>query len=135
MDEAPGVAVRGRSRRWTVLGDRFEVGELLGAGGNSWVHACKDRLLQNTAAIKILCAARRTFDASLAVDGQPTAQREKFEAERDDRVAHERKQHARCRSVAKRRVQKPNPPLVAHQPRLASDRDGRCLRSRGPLWG
>ncbi len=48
-----------------VLGDRFEVGELLGAGGNSWVHACRDHLLQNMAAIKILKEAtpdaRRRF--------------------------------------------------------------------------
>ena len=73
----PALPAVNRSRRWTlfgpdadlgppaVLGDRFEVGELLGAGGNSWVHACKDRLLQNTAAIKILkegtADARRRF--------------------------------------------------------------------------
>ena len=73
-----------------------------------------------TGNVRDLCAARRTFDASLAVDGQPTAQREKFEAERDDLVAHERKQHARCRSAAKRRIQKPDPPLIAHQPKPAS---------------
>ena len=73
----PALPAVDRSRRWTlfgpdadlgpraVLGDRFEVGELLGAGGNSWVHACRDRLLQNTAAIKILkegtADARRRF--------------------------------------------------------------------------
>ena len=59
----PALPAVAKSRRWTlfgpdadlgaraVLGDRFEVGDLLGAGGNSWVHACRDRLLQNTAAI------------------------------------------------------------------------------------
>ena len=73
----PALPAVDGSRRWTlfhpdadlgpraVLGDRFEVGELLGAGGNSWVHACRDRLLQNMAAIKILkegtADARRRF--------------------------------------------------------------------------
>jgi serine/threonine protein kinase len=37
-----------------VLGDRFEVGELLGAGGTAWVYACRDRVLRCMAAIKIL---------------------------------------------------------------------------------
>lgn len=59
MDSTPTPSPR------TVLGDRFEVGELLVAGGNSWVHACRDRLLQNIAAIKILkegtTDARRRF--------------------------------------------------------------------------
>lgn len=48
-----------------VLGDRFEVGELLGAGGTAWVYACRDRVLRCMAAIKILKAsgedARRRF--------------------------------------------------------------------------
>ena len=73
----PALPAVDGSRRWTlfhpdadlgpraVLGDRFEVGELLGAGGNSWVHACRDRLLKNMAAIKILkegtADARRRF--------------------------------------------------------------------------
>lgn len=52
-------------RNGAVLGDRFEIGELLGAGGTSWVYACRDRLLSNVAAVKILKEgtddARRRF--------------------------------------------------------------------------
>ncbi len=41
-------------RSGAVLGDRFEIGALIGVGGASWVYACKDRVLHNMAAIKIL---------------------------------------------------------------------------------
>lgn len=75
--DAPTPCEANPARRWTffshldtdrngaVLGDRFEIGELLGAGGTSWVYACRDRLLSNVAAVKILKEgtddARRRF--------------------------------------------------------------------------
>ena len=77
-------------------------------------------LFEKTGDVRDLCEARRTFDASLAVDGQPKEQRAKFEAERDELAAREHQQHARCRSVAKRRVPKPDPPLMARQSTSAS---------------
>jgi hypothetical protein len=74
---APALPAALSAKRWTlfqepaagrsgaVLGDRFELGELLGAGGASWVYACKDRVLRNLAAMKILKEgsddARRRF--------------------------------------------------------------------------
>jgi len=73
----PALPASAQAKRWTlfsqegtdrggaVLGDRFEVGELLGAGGTAWVYACRDQALRSMAAIKILKAsgedARRRF--------------------------------------------------------------------------
>lgn len=73
----PALPASTHAKRWTlfsqegtdrggaVLGDRFEVGELLGAGGTAWVYACRDQALRSMAAIKILKAsgedARRRF--------------------------------------------------------------------------
>lgn len=58
-----------------------------------------------------LCAARRVLDASLAVEGQSTAQRASAEAAQAELVARERKTGARCSRLPKpRRVQKPAPP-------------------------
>jgi serine/threonine protein kinase len=73
----PALPASAHAKRWTlfsqegtdrggaVLGDRFEVGELLGAGGTAWVYACRDQALRSMAAIKILKAsgedARRRF--------------------------------------------------------------------------
>jgi hypothetical protein len=77
-------------------------------------------LFQKTGDVRDLCAARRTYDASLAVEGQPDAQREKFKAKRDDLVAREREHHARCESAAMRRVKRSNPSLATRQPAPAS---------------
>lgn len=48
-----------------VIGERFEVGELLGVGGASCVYACRDRALRSMAALKVLRSAsddaRRRF--------------------------------------------------------------------------
>lgn len=73
----PALPEPAQAKRWTlfsqegtdrggaVLGDRFEVGELLGAGGTAWVYVCRDQALRSMAAIKILKAsgedARRRF--------------------------------------------------------------------------
>jgi hypothetical protein len=70
-------------------------------------------LFDKTGDVRDLCAARRSFDASLAVDDQPEPQRAKFEAGRDELTARERQSNASCGSVARRRARKPDPPLVA----------------------
>lgn len=73
-------------------------------------------LFEKTGDVRDLCAARRTFDASLAVEGQPDAQREQFRAKRDDLVAREREHHARCRSTATRRARPPSPSPATRPP-------------------
>lgn len=73
-------------------------------------------LFDNTADRADLCAARRTLDASIAVAGQPQAQRTLSENMRADLVSREHQKDARCGSVAKqRRVKKTEAPLVARR--------------------
>lgn len=61
--------------------------------------------------VRDLCAARRVLDASLAVEGQSTAQRASAEAAQVELVAREGKSGARCGRLSRsRRVQKPAPP-------------------------
>jgi hypothetical protein len=67
-------------------------------------------LYDETRAARDLCEARRTFDASVSVPGQPESQRASFEAERAKLEERERAAAIRC-NVTKRA---PRPrPLVA----------------------
>lgn len=81
-------------------------------------------LFEKTGDVRDLCAARRTFDASLAVDGQPDAQREHFRTKRDDLVAREREYHVRCGSTTTRRAKPSSPPLATRQSAPASPESG-----------
>jgi hypothetical protein len=73
-------------------------------------------LFEKTGDLRDLCAARRTLDASIAVAGQPQAQRTLSENMRVDLVSREHQKDAHCGSVAKqRRVKKTEAPLVARR--------------------
>lgn len=74
-------------------------------------------LFDKTGDARDVCAARRALDASLAVDGQPQAQRTMSESMRADLDSRQRQAGADCRSVARRlRVKKTAAPLVAQRP-------------------
>ena len=84
-------------------------------------HRLYMRLFDQSGAMRDLCAARRTIDASLAVEGQSPSLRAKSEALRADLLAHEKQQDARCGSVSKRGHVKPaDAPLVARGPAAES---------------
>lgn len=57
-----------------------------------------------------LCAARRAFEQSIEVEGQPDTQRASFEALREELAARERQRGVRC---GPSRVPKTAPPMVA----------------------
>lgn len=68
-------------------------------------------LFDQTGDVRDLCAARRTFDASLAVAGQSAAQR--ASAAGGELAARERLHEPRCGRLARQRLKKPSPPTVA----------------------
>lgn len=68
-------------------------------------------LFDQTGDARDLCAARRTFDESLAVAGQSEAQR--ASAAGGELVARERLHGPRCGRLAKQRLKKSPPPAVA----------------------
>ena len=73
-------------------------------------------LFEKTGDLRDLCAARRALDASVAVVGQPQAQRTLSENMRADLVSRERQKGARCGTVVKqRRIKKTETPLVARR--------------------
>jgi len=74
-------------------------------------------LFDQTGEVKDLCAARRTYDQSLAIKGQPENQRASFAARQADLTSRERERGARCGRAAKR-DSKPEPAIVATAPRL-----------------
>jgi hypothetical protein len=77
-------------------------------------HRLYMRLFDQSGDARDLCAARRTIDASLAVDGQSSSLRAKSETLRADLLARVKQHDARCGSVSKRgRVMPADPPLVA----------------------
>ena len=59
-------------------------------------------LFDQTGEVRDLCAARRTFDQSLAIQDQPDSQRATFEALRDDLTSRERTRGVHCGSSTKR---------------------------------
>lgn len=84
-------------------------------------------LFDQTGEVRDLCAARRTFDQSLAIEDQPDSQRASFEAVRQDLTSRERATGARCSSPSKRPAkaaeppQTPDPPLLVAEPSPAPD--------------
>lgn len=77
-------------------------------------HRLYMRLFDQSGDARDLCAARRTIDASLAVEGQSPSLRAKSETLRADLLAREKQQDTSCGSVSKRRRVKPaDAPLVA----------------------
>ncbi len=56
------------------------------------------------------CAARRAFEQSIKVEGQPDTQRASFEALREELATRERRREIRC---GPRQAPKPAPPIVA----------------------
>lgn len=72
-------------------------------------------LFEKTGDLRDLCAARRALYASVAVVGQPQAQRTLSEKMRADLVSRERQKDARCGTVAKQRIKKTETPLVARR--------------------
>lgn len=77
-------------------------------------HRLYMRLFDKSGDLRDLCAARRTLDASLAVEGQPPSLRAKSETVRAELLAREQQQDAHCGSVSKQRRAKPvDAPLVA----------------------
>ncbi len=82
-------------------------------------HRLYMRLFDQSGAMRDLCAARRTIDASLEIEGQSPSLRAKSEALRADLLAREKQQDARCGSVSKQRRVKPaDSPLVARGSQL-----------------
>jgi hypothetical protein len=73
-------------------------------------------LFDQTGEVKDLCAARRTYDQSLAIKGQPESQRASFAARQADLTSRERERGTRCGRAAKREP-KPEPQVVATSPR------------------
>ena len=70
-------------------------------------------LFEKTGDVLDLCAARRTFDESLAVKEQSADERARTRKHREDLVALERKAGASCKSTVKqRRVSRADAPLV-----------------------
>lgn len=77
-------------------------------------------LFDRTGQAEDLCAARRTLDASLAVEGQSIEQRQRHEAGHAALMSLERKHAAQCVSAAKPRPAKGSGPVVAAASRTAS---------------
>ena len=68
-------------------------------------------VFDETGDVGALCAARRAFDKSLAVEGQPEGQRASFEAARAELESREKQRGARCGSA--RRSAKTQAPALA----------------------
>ncbi len=68
-------------------------------------------VFDETGDVGALCAARRAFDKSLAVEGQPEGQRASFETARVELEAREKQRGARCGSA--RRSAKTHAPALA----------------------
>ena len=75
-------------------------------------------LFDQTGEVKDLCAARRTYDQSLAIKGQPESQRASFAARQADLTSREHERGVRCGRAAKRDP-KPEPRIVATAPQEA----------------
>lgn len=70
-------------------------------------------LFDETGEARDLCAARRTFDQSLAIQEQPESQRASFEAVREDLTTREQTSGARCGATAKRPAKAGSPSVIA----------------------
>lgn len=73
-------------------------------------------LFDRTGNIEHLCAARRTFDQSMAIEEQPADQRASFEAVLPKLVAREKQHRARCSEVKKHRASREAPAVARVEP-------------------
>ena len=62
-------------------------------------HVAHLAVFDETGDVGALCAARRTFDKSLAIEGQPEGQRTAFEDARGKLESREKQRGARCGSA------------------------------------
>ena len=74
-------------------------------------HVAHLAVFDETGDVGALCAARRTFDKSLAIEGQPEGQRTAFEDARGTLESREKQRGARCGSA--RRSAKTQAPALA----------------------
>lgn len=83
-------------------------------------------LFDQTREVKHLCAARKTYEQSLAVEGQPDKQRESFAALLGDLTSREAKQRVRCAHGTKgpARAVPPRVAAVSGSSRAASIAEG-----------
>ena len=93
-------------------------------------------VFDETGDVGALCAARRAFDKSLAVEGQPDGQRASFEVARAELEAREKQRGARCGS-ARRSAKTQAPALAAKLEATASagDEEPPPLLATGPAAG
>ena len=99
-------------------------------------HVAHLALFDETGDMGALCAARRAFDKSLAVEGQPEGQRAAFESAREKLESREQKRGARCGST-RRSAKTSAPALAAKVEEAAStgDEEPPPLLATGPTAG
>ena len=85
-------------------------------------HVAHLAVFDETGDVGALCAARRTFDKSLAIEGQPEGQRTAFEDARGKLESREKQRGARCGS-ARRSAKTQAPALAAKVEAAASAGD------------
>lgn len=73
-------------------------------------------LFDQTGDTRHLCAARRTFEQSVAVEGQPEKQRASFTALLGDLTSREQKKHVRCEGATKRPTRREAPRVAEAAP-------------------
>ena len=91
-------------------------------------------VFDETGDVGALCAARRAFDRSLAVEGQPEGQRASFEAARAELEEREKQRGARCGS-ARRSAKTQAPALAAKVETAVADEEPPPLLATGPAAG
>ena len=97
-------------------------------------HVAHLAVFDETGDVGALCAARRTFDKSLAIEGQPEGQRTAFEDARGKLESREKQRGARCGSA--RRSAKTQAPALAVKVEAAAsagDEEPPPLLTRRPL--
>jgi hypothetical protein len=99
-------------------------------------HVAHLAVFDETGDVAALCAARRTFDKSLAIEGQPEGQRTAFEDARGKLESREKQRGARCGS-ARRSAKTQAPALAAKVEAAASagDAEPPPLLAMGPAAG
>ena len=99
-------------------------------------HVAHLAIFDETGDVGALCAARRAFDKSLAVEGQPEGQRAAFESARENLESREQKRGARCGSL-RRSVKTSAQALAAKVEEAASrgDEEPPPLLATGPTAG
>ncbi len=91
-------------------------------------------LFDETGDTRHLCAARRTFEQSVAVEGQPEKQRASFTALLVDLTSREQKKLVRCEGAAKRSARRESARIAATTTQPASPSAGTSI-PRSPKAG